>query len=134
MAAVVFNSIIRLPVVFIAANATLMIGEVARRGFANVICWAMNVQPQPQTAGEPSLRDQIFDLCCPFHKESANRLLISGAICAFLGTIGWELANFGLGPLPPQYNNVSRYIGPLVLDGNWRHPLVVAGLRWFSKA
>lgn len=132
MAVVVFNSILRLPVMFAAANATMMIGEVARRGLVNIICQAMNMEPKVTTQ-ESSWRDKAFDLFCPHHKTSLGELLVCGIASAVLGAIGWEFVNFGIGSLPPQYNQVGRYISPLVLDGNWRHPLIAAGLRLFGR-
>ena len=38
------------------------------------------------------------------------------------------------GEVSPYYNDVARFVGPLVLDTNYRHPAIQFGLDMVRKA
>jgi hypothetical protein len=66
---------------------------------------------------------------------SDRQLLKAIAICAVITNIGWEFSKWlSGGEISPYYNVAARFVGPLVLDENYRHPAVQFGIDMVKKA
>lgn len=133
--AVMFNAVVHIPVILVGMQATSMVGEGVRRVFAFCINGLMGSDPQASTSrlDSKSLRQRVFNLCCP-HNQMKNEDLVAGAVGGIiLASVGWELCSLTLGPVPPHYNLVNRWISPVLLDPNWRHPVIKKLASYFAK-
>jgi hypothetical protein len=64
-----------------------------------------------------------------------NRQLIKSIlICAVMANIGWEFSKWlSGGAVSPYYNMVGRFVGPLVLDESYRHPVLDLAIESIKK-
>jgi hypothetical protein len=79
---------------------------------------------------------------CPVDEAAAKRgegvthyqLVRSLIICTVITSIFWEFSKWlSGGEVSPYYNMAARFVGPLVLDTNYRHPVVDFAIESLKK-
>ncbi|HEY5236457.1 MAG TPA: hypothetical protein VIJ14_09790, partial [Rhabdochlamydiaceae bacterium] len=92
----------------------------------------------------PEVVDTMLTAIEPPKNEAAARngegishrsLLKSFVICAVIANVGWEFSKWlSGGQISSYYNQAARFVGPLVLDENYRHPAVKFGVDMVKSA
>lgn len=131
----VINGIFRIPVLLTNVQVLAAIGELIRRAFRFAVLKAYGIKPSAEDDENYELvpgytvlngaYKNVVELLFP-HKKRATAELIKYTLIGWLMShLLWEVIRLdALFGLPPTiYNTAGRYIGPLVLDSNWRSPL-----------
>ncbi len=128
------NGLVRMPVIFAGMQATLIAGEVAMRVIGTGLSFVgFSGNNRVAATISQKLPEVSFNVMRPFKDLTERQLGVSLVACTVIGTLGWEICNQLIDKAPDTYNKVNKWFSPLVLDSNWRNPVVAYLASMLSK-
>lgn len=128
-------SALRLPALFTAASATLLVGEIAYRTVrAALAVFGFNGSSAAATWVHDHTPAMIGHIVRPFRNERAypmQTLVIYAIAAVIMGVIANDAIHLLFGKAPAIYNHVLTFMGPIRISTDF-HPATQYAMNYFG--